>query len=138
MSNPLHEKFGFELTVAAVIVLNTTVAVYALLAEEPEWLDHVETACLAFFVLELLLRIKHHGLDFFRSAWSWVDSLIIVLSLLPFLGVGLSVLRVGRLARLVHLGRHISGLRAYRLLALAHWRATHEGEIQLVIDGGSH
>jgi|SRR5882757_6781089 len=135
MSEALHEKLSFEMTVAAVIVVNSITAVYAMLAEEPEWVEHFETACLLFFAVEIGLRIKHHGRAFFRSAWSWVDTGIIALSLLPILGVGVSILRVGRLARLVHLGRHIAGLRVFRLVALAHWRMT-QGGTRLVIEGG--
>lgn len=138
MSEATHEKLGFELTVAAVILTNTVASIYMLLAEEAEWLEHFETACLIFFVCELALRIKHHGLAFFQSPWSWLDTGIIVLSLLPILGVGVSVLRVGRMARFVHLGRHIAGLRAFRLLALAHWRLTQGTVNHLTIEGAAH
>lgn len=117
MEPALHERAAFEVTVAAVIAANTATAIYSMAGGEGVWPEHFETACLVFFCLELLLRIRHHGTAFFRSPWSWIDLAIITVSLLPILGASVSVLRVGKIARLFHLGRHIVGSPMSRLMA---------------------
>lgn len=133
MSEAVHETLAFEMTVAAVICVNTATALYSICTEAPPWMERLEAAFLLFFMAEMALRIKHHGRAYFRSAWAWLDTLIIVLSLLPMLGVGVSALRVGRFARLIHIGRHLTGLRVVRLAAMAHWRLTAGRGIKLVI-----
>lgn len=133
----LHEKPVFEATVATVIVANSVTSVYAMLGDAPVWMEHFETGCLVFFVAELALRVKHHGWNFFRSAWSWLDIVIIALALLPVIGESISVLRAGRLARLIHLVRHLAGLRILHLAAMAHWRASGM-RAELVLEGAGH
>lgn len=113
-----HHK-AFDLAVASVIVVNTGLLAWAWLdPAREEIIDHIETVCLAFFVVELALRIRGHGLRFFRTGWGVADTLIIGLSLLPLLGVDVSLLRVARLARVFHLGRHITHLRLLRLIPM--------------------
>lgn len=124
-----HHPPAFEAVVAGVIVANTALLLWPLLDDTHEVLiDHIETACLLFFAVELLIRIRNHGWSFFRRPWCVADTAIIMLSVLPVLGASVSLLRVGRLARLVHLSRHISGLRVFRLFLFtklvmhARWR----------------
>src|SRR6516165_4674493 len=77
----------------------------------------VETACLIFFEGEMIARLREHGWRFFRSGWNVFDLAVIVAALAPALGVDVALLRVARLARLAHLGRHIVSLRMLRVLA---------------------
>lgn len=108
---------AFEAASTTVIVTNTAVVVWSLLDHRHEQqLEHLETVCLAFFALELAVRMRMHGWSFVRRPWCIADTVIIGLSLVPMLGAGVAVLRVGRLARLVHLARHVSGLRVLRLM----------------------
>ena len=110
-----HGKF--EQVVAGVIVLNIVVLVVSLIVDGHEELFEVaHNLVLAFFLLELAVRLWITRLGFFRSLWNTADTVVIALSLLPVLGVDASLLRVARLARTVHLLRHVGHLRLARLL----------------------
>lgn len=68
------------------------------------------------FLLELALRIAAHGrrpLDFFRNGWNVFDFLVVALSLLPAAG---SLATIARLARVLRVGRLISGMPELRLI----------------------
>ena len=101
----------FEMAVCAVIGINTGLIV-------PEgWHEYIEAACLVFFVIELLLRLRGLGWkQFLRSPWCLFDSTVIGLAWLPLIGVDVTLLRIARLARLVHLSRHVSQLRWVRVI----------------------
>ena len=64
----------------------------------------------------MIARLREHGRRFFASGWNVFDLAVIVSALAPALGVDVALLRVARLARLAHLGRHIMSLRT-RVLA---------------------
>lgn len=118
MSSSNHRVF--EYAVAGVIAVNTGLLVWSLIdSAHAEIIEHIETLCLAFFVVELVLRLRSHGWRrFIKSPWCMFDSSVIALSLMPVLGVDVSLLRIARLARLAHLGRHFSHLRLLRLLVV--------------------
>jgi hypothetical protein len=84
--------------------------------DHAELLERVDVACLVFFAGELLFRVYRARLGFFRSPWCCADAAIIVQALAPVAGGGLAVLRLARLARSVHLLRHLSHARLWRLL----------------------
>jgi hypothetical protein len=109
---------GFDPVVAGVIVFNTVVLVASLIVDGHESLfEVVHNLVLAFFVVELLVRLRQAGARRFLIGWgNSFDAIVIALSFLPVLGVDASLLRVARLARLVHLMRHASHLRLSRLL----------------------
>jgi hypothetical protein len=109
---------GFDQVVAAVIVLNTVVLVASLIVDGHESLfEVVHNSILAFFVVELAVRFRRAGWrSFFIGRWNCFDAAVIALSTLPVLGVDASLLRVARMARMVHLMRHASHLRLSRLL----------------------
>lgn len=68
------------------------------------------------FVLELGLRIAAHGrqpLAFFRSGWNVFDFAVVTLSLLPTAG---PFATVARLARVLRVGRMVSGIPDLRLI----------------------
>ena len=56
---------------------------------------------------------------FLIGRWNCFDAAVIALSTMPILGVDASLLRVARMARMVHLMRHASHLRLSRLLVPA-------------------
>jgi voltage-gated sodium channel len=108
--------------VNTVIVANLAVAVCSEFdhAHEDVW-QAAETACLAFFGLEMLLKLHHQRREFWRSGWNVFDLTVITLSALPMLVAGVDggvarMVRYARYARLFHYGRHISNLRLLELL----------------------
>jgi hypothetical protein len=108
--------------VTGVIVVNTGLLLWSVVGHN-EWADRLETLCIAFFVGEILWRLRCDGwrpLVFLRQRWNCFDTVVIVLALTPGLGVGVTLLRVARLARIVHLGRHITHLRLVRLVTRHH------------------
>ena len=109
---------GFDQVVAGVIVFNTLVLVASLIVEGHErQFEFVHNLVLAFFVVELAVRFRRAGWRrFFIGRWNCFDAAVIALSTMPVLGVDASLLRVARLARMVHLMRHASHLRLSRLL----------------------
>ncbi|MFG5383176.1 ion transporter [Yoonia sp. R2-816] len=62
----------------------------------------LDTACLAFFVVEILLKLFAYGGRFFRSGWNLFDLAIVGISLVPA-SAGLSVLRALRILRVLRL-----------------------------------
>jgi Ion transport protein len=109
----------FEHAVTAVILANSAVMLWSLIDHSrEELLENVDLAFLSFFGTELLVRLAKARLGFFRSPWRCADAAIIVLALLPVLGGGVAVLRMARLAKLAHLGRHVNHLRGITALRL--------------------
>ncbi len=95
--------------VAGVIVANTGLLVWSVLGHS-ELADRLETLCLAFFVGEIVVRLRSYGWRphvFLRQRWNVFDT-------------GVTLLRVARLARIVHLGRHITHLRLVSVLTGRH------------------
>lgn len=111
-------RVTFHQVVTAVIVANVGIWALSLLDHSHEHLyAAAETACLIFFQGEMISRLREHGWRFFASGWNVFDLAIILLALAPALGVDVALLRVARLARLAHLGRHLMALRIVRVLA---------------------
>ncbi|MEV6371248.1 ion transporter [Micromonospora musae] len=74
----------------------------------------IEHACLAFFVLELLVRFGAHlrrPAGFFRDRWNIFDLLIVATPLLPGVRENVTLLRLLRLARIVRAFRLFPSLR---------------------------
>ncbi|GAA3777102.1 hypothetical protein GCM10022225_76240 [Plantactinospora mayteni] len=74
----------------------------------------VEYVCLAFFVVELVLRFGAHLTapgGFFRDGWNLFDLLIVCAPLLPGVRENVTLLRMIRLARVVRAVRLFPGLR---------------------------
>ncbi len=112
------ETTRFDRLVAVMIVANTALLVWGVVGHS-EMADRLESVCLAFFVGEILVKLRQHywrPVTFLRQPWNAFDTTVIVLAFLPDLGVGVTLLRVARLARIVHLGRHATHLRLFRLI----------------------
>lgn len=62
----------------------------------------LDKACLAIFVIELVLKLIAHGPRFFRNGWNIFDFFIVGISLAPATQ-GLSVLRALRILRVLRL-----------------------------------
>jgi voltage-gated sodium channel len=117
-ANAFERKNAFEHAVTGVILVNSVLLVWGLIAHD-DLAEHLETACLVFFVGELVVRLRRNGWNaarFLGDPWVAFDVLVIGLALVPTLiGTDTSLLRLARLSRLVHWIRHLSHLRLWRL-----------------------
>jgi voltage-gated sodium channel len=123
----VHEPgVQFERLVFVVIGFNAILLVASLVIDGYEGLfELAHNAILMFFVFELLVRLRDVGWRLqalLRRPWNTFDVVVIGLSLLPVFGGDASLLRLARLSRMVHLLRHVSSLRAVRLVAVAAMR----------------
>ncbi len=73
-----------------------------IMAEAGALIVALDTACLAFFVVEIIAKLFAYGSRFFRSGWNWFDMIIVGISLVPA-SQGLSVLRALRILRVLRL-----------------------------------
>lgn len=70
----------------------------------------VDTACLAIFVVEIVLKLIAFGWRFFRDPWNVFDFLVVGVALVPA-GAGLEVLRALRVLRVLRLISQLPQLR---------------------------
>jgi voltage-gated sodium channel len=108
----------FNLVSFAVIVVNALalgLETYdSVVAAAGPLLHAVEYGCLAFFMIELVLRFGAHlpaPAGFFRDRWNLFDLLIVVAPLLPGVRENVTLLRLLRLARIVRTFRLFPSLR---------------------------
>lgn len=115
-----------EPVVMSVILLNAIVAIYLYLYPQDQlidghWISWVDNACISFFVLEVVLKLRRDGArDYFASHWNKFDCVVTLASvpimIAPLLGVPgdwfarIAIIRIIRLLRL---------LRALRITAIA-------------------
>jgi voltage-gated sodium channel len=121
----LVDSNTFATVVVAVIVANAVVlGLQTYDGVVDSWgglLDVLDAAFLAFFVVELTLRIASYGrrpLDFFRSGWNVFDFVVVGVAFIPGLRENSTLLRLARLARVVRVVRLLPDLRIL-LLAVA-------------------
>lgn len=115
-----HERF--QTIVISVIVANAVLlgleTSRSLIDATGPILPVLDHAMLAFFVVELVLRLYAHGPRFFRDPWNVFDLIVVGISVLPVAGpfVVLRALRILRVLRLVSavpsLRRVVAGLLA--------------------------
>jgi voltage-gated sodium channel len=109
---------AFATLVLGVIIANAVVlglqTYPGIVREHGDTLDFLNDAFLAFFVVELLLRIASHGRrphDFFRSGWNVFDFTVIAIAFVPGVRESSTLLRLARLARVVRVVRLLPDLR---------------------------
>ena len=117
----------FTVVVVATIAVNAVVlGLQTYEGVEDRWgrtLDAVNAACLAIFVVELLVRIAAywpHPLAFFRNGWNIFDFVVIAAAFVPGIRQNATLLRLVRLLRVVRLVRVLPDL---RVLLLGVWRS---------------
>ncbi|MFW6210065.1 MAG: ion transporter [Patescibacteria group bacterium] len=102
----LVENQRFERLVIGVILLNSIVLgleTYPTLYDTHQVTFRlIDTLFLAFFIVEIALRLYAYRWSFFRGGWNCFDFAIVAISLLPFLG-NLSALRALRILRALRL-----------------------------------
>jgi voltage-gated sodium channel len=104
---------GLILLNAAVMGLETWAV---LVARWGQIFGSINTVVQVLFVVELLIRVLAHGkrpLQFFASGWNVFDFGVVALSLLPAAG---PMANIARLARVLRVGRLISGVPELRLI----------------------
>jgi voltage-gated sodium channel len=108
----------FTTVVLAVIVANAVVlglqTYDELVRRYGDLLDTLNDVFLAFFVVELALRIGAYGRrpqDFFRSGWNVFDFVVVAAAFVPGLRENSTLLRLARLARVVRVVRLLPDLR---------------------------
>jgi len=116
----ISDSSWFHRTVMALILMNAAamgLETWPALSGSWGWLlAAINTAAQALFVVEITIRIAAHGgrpFAFFKSGWNAFDFVVIAGSLLP---VGGPLATVARLARVLRVGRLITGLPELRLI----------------------
>ena len=104
----------FEVFITTVIVLN---AITLGLETSSMVMERVgpallafDTAVLAIFVVEIVLKLVAFGHRFFRDPWNWFDTIIVGIALAPTTGA-FSVLRALRILRILRLISVVPSLR---------------------------
>jgi voltage-gated sodium channel len=110
----------FQRTIVALIVINALVMGLetwpALAARWSQTFSLVNGVVQSLFVAEIVVRVLAHGqrpLEFFRNGWNVFDFSVVALSLLPAAG---PLANIARLARVLRVGRLISGVPELRLI----------------------
>ena len=96
---PLFTNFIIGVIVANAIILGMETSSTLMAAAGPLILM-LDRACLAIFVVEILLKFMARGFGYFRSGWNIYDFLIVGVALVPG-SSGLSVLRALRILRVL-------------------------------------
>jgi voltage-gated sodium channel len=119
------ESTAFTALVIGVILANAAVLgaqTYPVVVDRyGALLERLDSAFLAFFVVELALRMTAHGRrprDFFRSGWNVFDFVVVAAAFVPVLNQNSTLLRLARLARVVRVIRLLPDLRVL-VLAMA-------------------
>ena len=117
----------FTVVVLATIVVNAVVlGLQTYEGVEDRWggfLDLLNAACLAVFIVELLVRIASYWprpWEFFRSGWNIFDFVVIAAAFVPGIRQNATLLRLARLLRIVRIVRVLPDL---RVLLLGVWRS---------------
>jgi voltage-gated sodium channel len=108
------ESAWFRYPILALIFVNAIIlgleTSESVMAATGDVLLTVDSAILAVFVVELLIRLYAHGLRFFRDPWSLFDLFVVAVALVPTSGE-LSVFRALRVLRALRLVSGIPRLR---------------------------
>lgn len=104
----------FEKLVVGMILLNAAIlglgAAPSVIRAAGSTLHTIDQLILAFFTVEISLRIIAKGRAFFRSGWSWFDMIAVGVSYLPDSG-GLAALRTLRVFRVLRLFSVVPAMR---------------------------
>jgi len=101
VENPLIQNCIMVLIVVNAIVLGLE-TVPSVMQDYGVFLLAIDSVILGVFVVEILLRLYAHRLDFFRDPWSLFDFTVVGIALIPASGP-LAVLRALRILRALRL-----------------------------------
>ncbi|MFF5504662.1 ion transporter [Streptomyces roseolus] len=112
------EAPAFSLVVLTTILLNAVLlgaeTYRGFVTDHAARLHGAELACLAFFTLEMLLRLGAHAdrpKEFWRDGWNLFDLVVVACAYLPFVRENSTVLRLLRLVRVLRTARFFPQLR---------------------------
>lgn len=110
----------FQNFILAIIVLNAAIMGILTVQNLPvaihKMLTILDTACLCFFIVELLMKIVVYRFHFFRSGWNLFDMVIVLLSLFSEFSF-FSVFRIFRIFRVLRSLKALKSFRAFRLVS---------------------
>jgi voltage-gated sodium channel len=116
--------------VVAVIAANAAALVAGLVVDgHQRMFESVHDGIVAFFVVELVARLRAHGWRFLRRPFNAFDAAVILVSAMPLAGVDASLLRLACAARLVHFARHAGHLRVVAWL-LGSFLGSGQGDVR--------
>ncbi|MGW3559635.1 ion transporter [Streptomyces sp. NPDC000963] len=114
----LIETPSFSLAVLAAILLNAALlgaeTYQGFAAAHAAGLRRAEHGCLAFFTLEMLLRLAAHAdrpKEFRRDGWNVFDLVVVACAYVPFVRENATVLRLLRMVRVLRTARFLPQLR---------------------------
>lgn len=110
----LLDSAAFRNTITTLILVNAAILgllTYPLPDIVVQVLTYADHAIIAAFVVEIVLKIFVHRLNFFKSGWNWFDFLVVAISLVPAAGA-FTVLRALRVLRLFRLFSVIPEMRS--------------------------
>lgn len=110
----LLDSAAFRNTITTLILVNAAILgllTYPLPDTVVLVLTYADHAIIAAFVIEIVLKVFVHRLNFFKSGWNWFDFLVVAISLVPAAGA-FTVLRALRVLRLFRLFSVIPEMRS--------------------------
>ncbi|WP_375549570.1 ion transporter [Oceanicaulis alexandrii] len=110
----LLDSAAFRNTITTLILVNAAILgllTYPLPDLAVQVLTYADHAIIAAFVVEIVLKVFVHRLNFFKSGWNWFDFLVVAISLVPAAGA-FTVLRALRVLRLFRLFSVIPEMRS--------------------------
>ncbi|VXC64718.1 ion transporter [Oceanicaulis alexandrii] len=110
----LLDSAAFRNTITTLILVNAAILgllTYPLPELMVQVLTYADHAIIAAFVVEIVLKVFVHRLNFFKSGWNWFDFLVVAISLVPAAGA-FTVLRALRVLRLFRLFSVIPEMRS--------------------------
>lgn len=100
------ESARVQRAITGLIILNAVILGLetsdSIVAKTGPWLDAIDHAILAVFVVELAVKMIGRRLSFFRSGWNIFDLVVVGIAVIPAAGA-LSVLRALRILRVLRL-----------------------------------
>ncbi|KHF25078.1 ion transport protein [Solemya velum gill symbiont] len=108
------EHKWFHNFIIAVIIFNGIILGYqtskGLSESTIRLLDVLDMACLAIFVIEIVMKLYAYRLSFFKDGWNNFDFIIVAIALVPTTG-GLAILRAFRIFRVLRLVTTVDSIR---------------------------
>ncbi|MFC9729875.1 ion transporter [Streptomyces roseolus] len=112
------EAPAFSFVVLTVILLNAVLlgaeTYRGFVSEHAALLHGAELTCLAFFTLEMVLRVGAHAdrpKEFWRDGWNVFDLMVVACAYIPFVRENSTALRLLRLVRVLRTARFFPQLR---------------------------
>ncbi|MDD3243395.1 MAG: ion transporter [Eubacteriales bacterium] len=118
------ERSWFQNIILALVIVNSLslgIQTFSLPADIARVMSVLDTACLAVFVVEIVLKLIAYGWRFFTDGWNIFDFLVVGVALIPNMGVfaALRIIRVLRVLRSLRALRLVSRLEKLRIIVQA-------------------